>query len=278
MRQPLPPIPLPGPPSERKKMVTGQPYKHFLDNELLRDRHSCKRALEAYNKACAASSTASAEEKERCFKMIRDPSERIFDTIPPVPWSGPVGEIGFRTSVEAPFHCEYGYNLKLGNEVVISANCSMEDACLISIGDRTIVGKNVQFLCITTSVDCSQRQGSRGCFTAGAITVESDVVIGTGSIILPFRTIGKGATVGAGSVVTRVSSSHHPPARNTAKLTFPQDVKPYTVVAGNPAKPVRKRKYEPGAPNVDRHDDAIQEENEKMLEEMKKRSHSTMMF
>lgn len=40
-------------------------------------------------------------------------------------------------------------------------------------------------------------------------------------------------------------------------------------MAGNPAKLVRKRKIETGAPDVDRHDDAIQEENDKMLELMK---------
>lgn len=41
------------------------------------------------------------------------------------------------------------------------------------------------------------------------------------------------------------------------------------MVAGNPAKVVRKRKIEIGNPDVDKHDDAIQEENDKMLELMK---------
>ncbi|KAK3110200.1 hypothetical protein LTR53_015767, partial [Teratosphaeriaceae sp. CCFEE 6253] len=58
--------------------------------------------------------------------------------------------------------------------------------------------------------------------------------------------IGRGAVVGAGSVVTK-------------------DVKENTVVAGNPAKVVRR--IEPGA-NVDRHHPEIQEQNESMLAEM----------
>ena len=48
-------------------------------------------------------------------------------------------------------------------------------------------------------------------------------------------------------------------------MLFPQDVKDYTVVAGNPAKVIRR--IEPG-PNVDRHHPDIQEQNEKMLQEM----------
>lgn len=163
-------------------------------------------------------------------------------------WQGPTGTCGSRTIVESPFTCEYGYNVNLGNDVVIQANCVMQDACTISIGDRTIVGPNVKFYCMTASVDSGLRKGSQGMFLAGAIKVEEDCFIGADVIIMPFRTIGKGAVVGAGSVVTK-------------------DVAPFTIVAGNPAKPVRKR-IEPG-PNVDNHDHDIQEQNEKMIQLMK---------
>ncbi|KAJ4143654.1 hypothetical protein NW765_000802 [Fusarium oxysporum] len=52
------------------------------------------------------------------------------------------------------------------------------------------------------------------------ITIEQDCWIGGGAIILPGRTIGKGSTVGAGSIVTK-------------------DVPPFTIVAGNPARVLR---------------------------------------
>ena len=55
-----------------------------------------------------------------------------------------------------------------------------------------------------------------------ALVVGDDVWIGTGALIVGGLTIGPGAIVGAGAVVVR-------------------DVAPYTVVAGNPAKPVRRR-------------------------------------
>lgn len=57
---------------------------------------------------------------------------------------------------------------------------------------------------------------------ASPVTIGHDVWIGHGAIILPGRTIGTGAVVGAGSIVTR-------------------DVAPYTIVVGNPARPVRDR-------------------------------------
>ena len=57
----------------------------------------------------------------------------------------------------------------------------------------------------------------------GMLNVEDDVWVGHGVIILPeCRRIGRGAIIGAGSVVTR-------------------DVDPYTVVAGNPARKLRDR-------------------------------------
>ena len=58
--------------------------------------------------------------------------------------------------------------------------------------------------------------------TFAPIVVEDDSDIGVGAIIMPGITIGRGAQVGAGAVVTR-------------------SVEPYSVVAGNPAKVLRQR-------------------------------------
>ena len=57
---------------------------------------------------------------------------------------------------------------------------------------------------------------------AHAVTIGHDVWIGHGAIVLAGRNIGTGAVVAGGAVVTK-------------------DVAPYTIVAGNPARPVRQR-------------------------------------
>jgi phosphonate metabolism protein (transferase hexapeptide repeat family) len=57
---------------------------------------------------------------------------------------------------------------------------------------------------------------------AHRVTIGHDVWIGHGAIVLPGRSIGVGAAVGAGAVVTK-------------------DVAPYTIVAGNPARVIRRR-------------------------------------
>jgi phosphonate metabolism protein (transferase hexapeptide repeat family) len=54
------------------------------------------------------------------------------------------------------------------------------------------------------------------------VIIGPDVWIGHGAIVLPGRSVGAGAAVGAGSVVTK-------------------DVPDYTIVAGNPARVIRRR-------------------------------------
>ena len=62
-------------------------------------------------------------------------------------------------------------------------------------------------------------------FVRAPIRIEDDVWIGTHSVILPGVVIGKGAVIGAGAIVTR-------------------EVLPFTVVAGVPAKELRKRQFQ----------------------------------
>nr|WP_322740942.1 DapH/DapD/GlmU-related protein [Endozoicomonas gorgoniicola] len=69
------------------------------------------------------------------------------------------------------------------------------------------------------SLDAEERIA--GDEVAKPVTIEDKVWIGGGAIILPNITVGEGAIVGAGSVVTK-------------------DVRPYDRVAGNPARSIKK--------------------------------------
>ena len=71
--------------------------------------------------------------------------------------------------------------------------------------------------------DVSAFEGARNGFQAGGDTViGSDVWIGSEAVIMPGVRIGHGAVIGTRALVAR-------------------DVEPYTIVGGNPAKPIRKR-------------------------------------
>ncbi|KAK6388132.1 hypothetical protein LTR65_008140 [Meristemomyces frigidus] len=232
--------------TEKDKMLLGRPFLHFIDEQLYKDRQECKSALELWNDAARSTSHVSTEEQGRFFKRVIDPTARSEYGRRDETYTGPKGRVGSQTIIESPFKCDYGYNIHIGEEIVIQAGCYMQDACEIQVGDRTIIGPNVRFYGITASVDAAARKGIRTTMQGGAITVGEDCFIGADVIIMPFRKIGNGAVVGAGSVVTK-------------------DVKENTVVAGNPAKVIRR--IEPG-PNVDRHHPDIQEQNERMLHEM----------
>jgi acetyltransferase-like isoleucine patch superfamily enzyme len=226
-------------------MLIGEPYKAHLDSELLGDRRSCMAAVERWNQAHQHSRATSDEEKGRLFKAILDPSLRpdpnyqYRESSVSSQTTRP-GSIGARVIIVSPFTCDYGYNIHVGDDAFIGANCAIEDAAEISIGSRVHIGKNVLF-CGTE--EPASRKGSQADLTAGAIIIEDEVNIGAGTIIMPHRVIGKGASVAAGSVVTRVCCliPSKPPSKKDYLLTsiFSQNIPPYTLAAGNPCRVIK---------------------------------------
>jgi maltose O-acetyltransferase len=87
---------------------------------------------------------------------------------------------------------------------------------LLSIGDNCTIAPDVRFLNHDAALF-----GSAGFARIGKITIKSHCFIGAGSLLLPGITIGANSIVGAYSVVTK-------------------DVEPDTIVAGNPARSLRK--------------------------------------
>jgi acetyltransferase-like isoleucine patch superfamily enzyme len=119
-----------------------------------------------------------------------------------------------------PICIDYGTNLQLGEGVFINSNCTITDTCLVSIGARTLLAPNVSLYAAGHPLDPEVRGGMSGPEFGKEIWIEEDCWIGGNVVVLPGVRIGKGSTVGAGSVVTK-------------------DVPPYKVVAGNPARIIK---------------------------------------
>jgi maltose O-acetyltransferase len=127
-----------------------------------------------------------------------------------------LGHVGAGAVIRPPFFCDYGYNIRLGDDVFLNFNCVILDVVEVAIGDRTQIGPAVQIYAADHPRD-AQTRGSALEF-GRPVRIGRDVWIGGGAIILPGISIGDGAVIGAGSVVTR-------------------DVAAGQTVTGNPARP-----------------------------------------
>jgi acetyltransferase-like isoleucine patch superfamily enzyme len=95
---------------------------------------------------------------------------------------------------------------------------------LCRIGERVSIATHVTLVCDSNpnnSLLCDEPYVKAHLVRTAPIVIEDDVWLGTNAVVLPGVTVGRGAVVGAGAVVTR-------------------DVPPFTVVAGVPARAIRK--------------------------------------
>lgn len=121
--------------------------------------------------------------------------------------------------IEYPFYCDYGTQIHTGKNVFINFNCIILDCAQVEIGDNTLIGPHVQIYTATHPLPPQKRL--EGLESARQIRIGKNVWLGGGCIILPGIWIGDNAVVAAGAVVTK-------------------DVAAGTVVAGSPAKVIRR--------------------------------------
>ncbi|WP_260483855.1 acyltransferase [Sphingomicrobium flavum] len=115
-----------------------------------------------------------------------------------------------------------GQDLVIGDDVNISKGCQVYTKGGVTIGDRTMIGFNTIILAGNHHVPPGrQRMFGKG-FDRSPVTIGPDVWIGCNCSILAGATIGEGAIVAAGSVVSK-------------------NVEPFTIVGGVPAKKIRDR-------------------------------------
>ncbi|KAG3078216.1 hypothetical protein PI125_g21040 [Phytophthora idaei] len=108
---------------------------------------------------------------------------------------------------------------QLLDNVQMNFNCVFLDGCPVTIGNRVMLAPNVQLYTANHPLDPEVR--SSGLEIGKPITIEDDVWICGNVVVVPGVTVGRGAVIGAGSVVTK-------------------DVPSMCVYAGNPAKFIKK--------------------------------------
>ena len=90
----------------------------------------------------------------------------------------------------------------------MNCNATFVDTCPVYIGARTLCGPYCSFYSGTHPLDPALRMGIAGPESGKPITIKDDCWLGGNVTVLPGVTIGRGCTVGAGSVVTKVSEKH----------------------------------------------------------------------
>ncbi|MBJ7880334.1 sugar O-acetyltransferase [Gelidibacter salicanalis] len=180
--------------SEKEKMIAGEIYAP-ADPQLIADRRRSRLLFGTYNQ----SHPDEIEHRKAVLEeLFESPTENLY--------------------IEPPFYCDYGYNIQLGANVYMNFNCCILDVSLVTIGDNTMLGPNVQIYTATHPLEYKARNS--GVEYAKPIVIGQNVWIGGNATICPGVTLGNNVVVGAGSVVTKC---------------FPDDV----VVAGNPAKIIK---------------------------------------
>lgn len=110
--------------------------------------------------------------------------------------------------IEAPFFCDYGENISIGENTFVNTNCMFLDNNKISIGRNALIGPYVQIYTASHPLKASERiieKGieSRYLTSTKPVKIGDKVWIGGNTIILPGVTIGNNVTIGAGSVITK---------------------------------------------------------------------------
>ncbi len=129
-----------------------------------------------------------------------------------------IGTIKGACTITAPFFCDYGYNIELGENFYSNHNLVILDCAKVTFGDNVFIAPDCGFHTASHPIDFERR--NLGLEYAYPITVGDNVWIGAGVHVMPGVRIGSNVVIGAGSVVTR-------------------DIPDNCVAVGNPCRVIR---------------------------------------
>ena len=180
--------------NQKERMLQGLPYKAWLDG-LAEERLENKRKIYQYNNL----QPDAFEKQDMLIKQI-------------------LGKTGDNIHIEAPFHCDYGYNIEVGENYYANYNLIILDVGKVIIGKNAQIAPNVSIYTAGHPIHPESRNS--GYEYGIAVTIGDNVWIGGNVCIMPGVTIGRNVVIGAGSVVTK-------------------DIQDNVIAAGNPCRVIR---------------------------------------
>lgn len=115
-----------------------------------------------------------------------------------------------------------GRRLTVGDHVDFATGCIVTTDGGVTIGDRVLIGYGAKIISRNHAVPDDQRPIYGAGHVSKPVSIENDVWIGTQAVVLPGVSIGEGAIIAAGAIVTK-------------------SVPPFAIVAGIPARIVQMR-------------------------------------
>ncbi|MFV3013111.1 sugar O-acetyltransferase [Clostridium botulinum] len=182
--------------TEKEKAMAGYLYDANYDKSLVQERMNCKDLCHQFN---------------LCMPSDIEKQQELLQKI--------IGKVHGSFTITAPFWCDYGYNIEIGDNFYTNHNCVILDGAKVTFGNNIFIAPNCCFSTAGHPLDAEQR--NQGLEIALPITVGDNVWIGADVTILPGVSIGNNTIIGAGSIVNK-------------------DIPAGVIAVGNPCKPIRK--------------------------------------
>lgn len=180
--------------NEKEKMLAGKFYSPS-DERLTKEHNHAQRLTRLFN-------SSTEEQEEYRVKLLKE----LF------------GSTGGRVYVKPSFHCDYGYNIHVGENFYANFDCVILDVCKVTIGRNCMLAPRVCIYTATHPIDSKERVS--GLEFGKPVTIGDNVWIGGNAVINPGVTIGDNVVIASGAVVVK-------------------DVPNNVIVGGNPAKIIR---------------------------------------
>ena len=180
--------------TQKERMLSELPYKAWMDG-LSDERAAAKRLVYEYNRL-------HPDENARRDRLIREL----------------IGTCGKEIYIEAPFRCEYGSNIEVGENFYSNYNLTILDVAKVKIGSNVMFAPNVSVYTAGHPLHPGSRNS--GYEYGISVTIGDNVWVGGNVVINPGVHIGNNAVIGSGSVVTK-------------------DIPANALAAGNPCRVIR---------------------------------------